>query len=210
MARRRVLVWDAPNIDMTLSQLLGRRPSAGDRPDLRALLRWLVSRREPGEAVEASVFVNVPPERPPGLQSWIAFLTSVGFRVFAKPKSSNESDVDEDMVDHIRAVALEAAEIVVASNDSRRFLEPLRHLSRQGVQVTVLGFAELAGYLAGSPGIDFVDLEDIPGLLSVTLQRVRLDTLPDEGAWFEPRVSPEEVVALALPGEPFEEPPQTL
>jgi uncharacterized protein len=187
MPHRRVLAWDAPNIDMTFSHLLGRRPGPNDRPDLRALLRWLEARREPGDEIEASIFINVPAERPQVLQGWVTFLTGVGFRVFAKPKRESTDDVDEAMVAYVRESASQAREIIVGSNDARRFVEPLRELAGNGLAVTVVGFAEYAGALSSTLGVTFVDLEDIPELVSVRLDRVRLDKLPPEGRWFEPK-----------------------
>lgn len=180
-----VLVWDAPNIDMTLTQLLGRRPGSGDRPEMRALGRWLVDRAN-GAPVDACVFVNVPAVVPAGLQGWISFLTSAGFRVFAKPKHDG-SDVDDDMVSYIEESLPDADAFVVVSNDARCFTDVLTAVAGKGKRVTVLGFAELAGEMAYSEVIEFVDLEDIPGLLHVELQRIRLDTLPEAGGWFAPR-----------------------
>jgi uncharacterized protein len=75
---RIVLAWDAPNIDMTLTQLLGHKPGPGDRPDMRAVLRWLVDQRAPDDDVEAAVFVNVAAQRPRGIQGWISFLQNIG------------------------------------------------------------------------------------------------------------------------------------
>ena len=192
-----VLAWDAPNIDMTLSQLLGRRPGSGDRPDMRAVLRWLADRRQPGDRLEATVFVNVPPDRPHALQGWVVFLQSIGFRVFAKPKTEG-SDIDEAMVDYIQGAAAEATQIVVASNDARRFLEPIGAIAAS-IPVAVLGFVEFAGELAEAEAWEFIDLEEIPDVIRVALPRTRLDGLPIEGGWFEPRVTPEEILGNGQP-----------
>jgi putative heme uptake system protein len=195
--RRTVLAWDAPNIDMTLFQLLGRRPGQADRPDMRAVLRWMASKRERGDRLEAAVFVNVSAERPQALQGWVTFLQNIGFRVFARPKMDG-SDIDEAMVEYIRDVASDASNLVVASNDAHRFLEPIREIAST-VRVTVLGFAELAGELAEPNGWEFVDLEEVPDVIRVSLNRTRLDMLPEAGKWFEPRVSVEQALG-APPG----------
>ena len=42
--RRVLLVWDAPNLDMGLGSILGRRPTALERPRFDALGRWLLGR----------------------------------------------------------------------------------------------------------------------------------------------------------------------
>lgn len=41
---RVLLVWDAPNLDMGLGSILGRRPTALERPRFDALGRWLLAR----------------------------------------------------------------------------------------------------------------------------------------------------------------------
>ena len=38
-ARRVLLVWDAPNLDMGLGSILGRRPTATERPRLPEIVR---------------------------------------------------------------------------------------------------------------------------------------------------------------------------
>lgn len=190
---RIVLAWDAPNIDMTLTQLLGHKPGPGDRPDMRAVLRWLADQRAPDDEVEAAVFVNVATQRPRAIQGWISFLQNIGYHVFAKPKAG-DSDIDEAMVGYLRRNAAGGGRVFVASNDARRFVEPVRELART-VAVTVLGFVESAGDLAEADGWDFVDLQDIPDVISAALHRTRLDTLPAEGGWFEARLTPLDALA---------------
>lgn len=95
------------------------------------------------------------------------------------------------MVAYIERAAKEAKAVVIGSNDAKKFLEPVRNMFAGGIDVAVAGFTEFAGELADADGWEFVDLEEIPGLLSVPLPRARLDQVPAEGGWFEPRVSPE-------------------
>lgn len=62
-----MLVWDAPNLDMGLGSILGRRPTALERPRFDALGRWLLARTaeivagRPGISTEpeATVFTNI-------------------------------------------------------------------------------------------------------------------------------------------------------
>ncbi len=185
---RRLLIWDAPNIDMAVTQIIGRKPGPSDRPDMRTLGRWLAERAAPGDDVEACIFVNVPPHLTNGIQGWIMFLTGEGYRVFAKPKV-DDSDIDDDMLAFIAGRRDEGllVEVLVASNDSRNFLEPLEETAAGGVAVSVLGFAECAGALSTSSTVAFVDLESIPGLFQEPLPRVDVRSLPREGRWFEPR-----------------------
>lgn len=185
---RHLLVWDAPNIDMTIANIIDDKPTAKERPDLKVLGDWLVDHAEPGDEVEACVFVNVAPHVAGPLRGWVLWLLEEGFRVFAKPKAG-DSDVDDDMLDHIerRLDGGDLVQVYVGSNDARNFVEPLEgYVADERVSATVLGFAEYAGQLSQSDAFEFVDLESIPGLFQVPLPRINLEELPNEGRWFEP------------------------
>lgn len=197
-----LLVWDAPNIDMTLSNVIGGRPTPSSRPRFDAVARWLMLGAGLGEddddgvddgvdrgvEVEGCVFVNVPPGGAVSMRGWIEAIRSFGYAVFARPKLGPDDDVDADMVSHIdaRAATGRLRRVVVASGDGRNFLEPLERLARDGVDAVVLSFAEVAGYAQESDLLTFVDLEDVPGAFITPLPRVRLDNLPDGGAWLPP------------------------
>ncbi len=183
---RQVLVWDAPNIDMTLANIIDGKPTSKERPDLAVLGDWLVERAA-GDDVEACVFINVAPHVADPMRGWVLWLLEEGFRVFARPKLDG-SDVDEDMVGHLfdRYEDGDLTAVYVGSNDAKCFVEPLEELVDGGVDVTALGFAEYAGTLSQSTEFDFVDLEAIPGLFAAALPRINLELLPPEGQWFEP------------------------
>ena len=179
-----LLVWDAPNVDMTLSNVIGARPTPSSRPRFDAVARWLLA--SAGERdVEGTVFANVPPGGAVSMRGWIEAIRSFGYDVFARPKLGPDDDVDADMVEHIRrrAASHRLHRLVVASGDGRNFLDPLEELARAGVEVVVLSFSEVAGYAQESDLISFVDLEDVPGAFTSPLPRVRLDNLPVGGAW---------------------------
>lgn len=193
--RRVLLVWDAPNLDMGLGAILGGRPTAAYRPRFDALGRWLLartaelsvgekSRLEP----EATVFTNIAPGTADVVRPWVEALRNVGYAVFAKPKIDEDSDVDSDMLGHIaqRTRGAGLAGIIVASADGQAFREPLEQLASDGIPVQVLGFREHASWAVTSDTLEFVDLEDIPGVFREPLPRVSLDSLPDEGAWLQP------------------------
>jgi uncharacterized protein len=182
-----LLVWDAPNIDMTLSNVIGGRPSAQSRPRFDAVAKWLLSTAADRE-VEGAVFANVPPGGAATMRGWVEAIRSFGYAVFARPKLGPLDDVDDDMLRHIhdRAQTHRLHRLVVASGDGRNFLEPLEELARGGVDVSVLSFVEVAGYAQESELITFVDLEDVPGAFTTPLPRVRLDNLPEGGAWLQP------------------------
>ncbi|MCV7258577.1 NYN domain-containing protein [Mycobacterium shimoidei] len=194
-ARRVLLVWDAPNLDMGLGSILGRRPTALERPRFDALGRWLLARTAEVAAraddisaePEATVFTNIAPGSADVVRPWVDALRNVGFAVFAKPKVDEDSDVDSDMLQHIAQRGDEGlAALVVASADGQAFREPLEQISRAGVPVQVLGFREHASWALASDSLEFVDLEDIDGVFREPLPRIGLDSLPEQGAWLQP------------------------
>lgn len=181
-----LLVWDAPNVDMTLANVIGARPTPASRPRFDAVARWLLAGSGERE-VEGCIFANVPQGGAVTMRGWVEAIRSFGYAVFARPKLGPDDDVDEDMVRHIgtRARSGRLHRLVVASGDGRNFLEPLEELARAGVEVVVLSFSEVAGYAQESALLGFVDLEDVPGAFTSPLPRVRLDNLPPEGAWLQ-------------------------
>jgi putative heme uptake system protein len=192
---RVLLVWDAPNLDMGLGSILGRRPTALERPRFDALGRWLLARtaevaanrQDVSAEPEATVFTNIAPGSAEVVRPWVDALRNVGFAVFAKPKLDEDSDVDSDMLDHIAQRSADGlAALVVASADGQAFRQPLEEISRSGVPVQVLGFREHASWALASDTLEFVDLEDIAGVFREPLPRIGLDSLPDKGAWLQP------------------------
>ncbi|MDT5064157.1 MAG: putative heme uptake system protein [Mycobacterium sp.] len=197
--QRVLLVWDAPNLDMGLGSILGGRPTAAHRPRFDALGRWLLAQTADLSAAraqedpqvtlepEATVFTNIAPGNADVVRPWVEALRNVGFAVFAKPKIDDDSDVDSDMLDHIALRHREGlASVYVASADGQAFRLPLEELARDGVGVHVLGFREHASWALASDTLEFVDLEDIPGVFREPLPRIGLDSLPEQGAWLQP------------------------
>src|SRR3954464_6981382 len=177
-------VGGAPNIDMTLANVIGARPSATSRPRFDAVARWLLAAADDRE-VEGCVFAHVPPGAAATMRGWVEAIRSFGYAVFARPKLGPGDDIDADMLTHIakREHSHELHRLVVASGDGRKFAEPLEKLAREGVEVVVLSFVEVAGYAQESDLLTFVDLEDVPGAFTSPLPRGRLDHLPEGGAW---------------------------
>lgn len=199
--RRVLLVWDAPNLDMGLGAILGGRPTAAHRPRFDALGRWLLGYTaelvaESGDTAdptdvslepEATVFTNIAPGSADVVRPWVEALRNVGFAVFAKPKIDDDSDVDSDMLEHIALRRSEGlAAVLVASADGQAFRQPLEEIAREGTPVQVLGFREHASWALASDTLEFVDLEDIPGVFREPLPRIGLDSLPEQGAWLQP------------------------
>src|ERR1700730_3033824 len=81
-AKRVLLVWDAPNLDMGLGSILGRRPTALERPRFDALGRWLLARTaevaakrqdiaEIAAEPEATVFTNIAAGSADVVRPWV-------------------------------------------------------------------------------------------------------------------------------------------
>jgi uncharacterized protein len=194
-ARRVLLVWDAPNLDMGLGAILGRRPTALERPRFDALGRWLLARvpevaagrPDVSAEPEATVFTNIAPGSAEVVRPWVDALRNVGFAVFAKPKVDEDSDIDADMLAHIALRHRQGlAALAVASADGQAFRVPLEEIARAGVPVQVLGFREHASWALASDTLEFIDLEDIDGVFREPLPRIGLDSLPEQGAWLQP------------------------
>jgi putative heme uptake system protein len=184
---RVLLVWDAPNLDMGLGSILGRRPTALERPRFDALGRWLLARtaevgadrQDVSAEPEATVFTNIAAGSAEVVRPWVDALRNVGFAVFAKPKLDENSDVDSDMLDHIAQRSADGlAALVVASADGQAFRQPLEEIARSGVPVQVLGFREHASWALASDTLEGVFREPLP--------RIGLDSLPEKGAWLQP------------------------
>jgi putative heme uptake system protein len=203
---RRLLVWDAPNMDMCLSEAIGERASAATRPNLASVLAWLRDRAEPGDSVEACVFCNVPAGVEVGMSAWIAGLRHAGLAVFVKPKRDRRDDVDADMLAHIdrRFTHGVLRQLIVASHDAKAFAAPLRRLAGEGVLVEVLGYREKDTFASNRPDLTFVDIEDVPGAFERPLPRTNLFDLPPSGRWFLPFPSASESGAdrRAAPADP--------
>ncbi|AZA12584.1 NYN domain-containing protein [Corynebacterium choanae] len=193
--REILLIWDAPNVDMGLGAILGGRPSSVNRPRFDAVGLWLLDYCDQRAAElghtpvpEATVFTNMLRGSEDALRSWVEALRNVGFSVFAKPKLHDDSDVDPDMVAHIRRRFEQNVldGVVVASADGQNFKEILDELAAAGIPVTVIGFREHASWATAADNLQFVDLEDIPGVFLKPLPRIQLEMLPDQGGWMPP------------------------
>lgn len=183
-----LLLWDAPNVDMTLSDVLGRRPGPRDRPQFEIVGRWLLEKAaDVGAEAEACVFLNVPAGNVAVIAPFVHALRMLGYSVFARPKHEG-SDIDQAMIDHLEARATEGPleVVVIASHDGTAFQEPLMERAAAGADAIVLGFEEYAGWALTNPSLSFVDLESIPGCFATPLDRMSLDRLPPEGAWLRP------------------------
>lgn len=201
-----LLIWDAPNVDMTLSSVIGRRPTSATRPRYDAVAEWFVAGAG-DQDVQGAVFTNYADGTAGHIRPWLEAVRTIGFDVFVKPKHDPEDDIDGNMIAHIRhtRASRRLARLVVVSGDGRAFEEELEQVAGAGVDVVVISFDEVASWARQAPSLTFMDLEDIPGAFKEPLVgRIRLETLPAEGAWMPATGSLRMRLADSTPPEPVE------
>lgn len=185
---RRLLIWDAPNMDMCLAEVIRHKASGATRPRMDAVAAWMAARCKPGERVEACVFANVGSGHEEPLARWVANLRDWGWSVFVKPKTQPRDDIDAEMIRYIERPFRQGSlvELIVASHDSRAFAAALQRYAQAGVEVTVLGYRERERVASTNDSLQFLDVEDVPDAFVEPLPRTNLFDLPSGGRWFGP------------------------
>lgn len=203
---QRILLWDGPNMDMQLSEILGkgqRAPTPGERPDTKLLMKWFTDRSGEDDH-EACVFVNVGIRNGtnPKFHGWLRRLLKEGYVLFAKPKSADDvGDIDKDMLDYIAKWSTDQLrEVIIASHDAANFSDVKKALECTGISVVILGFTECMTGYGDLSGGSVVDLESIAGVFSSPLPReLNIWCLPEEGKYFMPSSSTKATPRLMTP-----------
>jgi putative heme uptake system protein len=184
-----VLLWDAPDMDRNLAEVLGRRASPDLRPRMDAIARWWAERSDGTDRVEACVFANVAPGQEEQLTRWVANLRQWGWSVFVRPRRRRGEAVTDELLRHLERRLRQGhlVEVAVASHDLTEVGPVLRRGAAEGVRTIVIGFPERLEP-GMQPPVDgpLLDLEDIPGAFAAPLPRTNLVGLPGAGRWFEP------------------------
>lgn len=183
-----LLLWDSPNMDMTLSNLLGgQKPSKAERPDCQKLAEWVHMRAQaaniPARAVMAlNVSRDAGSDSP--LAKYVQVLRTNGFEVFLNPKDTPSSDVDDALVS--MAASNPASELIVATHDSP-LLARIREASSS--PMSVLCFSEMLPCYRRMENVTFIDVAEVPGLFADSLPRLTTPSfasLPAEGLLLPP------------------------
>ena len=184
---RRLLVWDAPDMDQNLSEILGRKASPAHRPRMDRLVTWFAEGAGVEDRVDACVFATVAPGNEARLAAWLSNLRQWGWSVFVRPRLQRTDTVTDALARHIEHHFRHGhlAEVVIASHEGAAFGEALSRYVQAGVKVTVLGYRERMSFDRSVDGVDLVDLEDLPGVFTAPLPRTNLFDLPSGGRWFE-------------------------
>jgi uncharacterized protein len=180
-----LLLWDAPNMDMTLHEV--SLDVTVVRPNFNSLTAWLCTQAAPSGDVEAMLFTTVPDHPTPQLVSWIHAARGSGFYTFLWPKTSGDIDpayaaAGNDRIDDRPALGT----LVLATHD-QGLAGPLGdRAAAAGWQVLQLGFREQSAWVANHPGWATIDLEDVPSVFPRPLIRFDLDRVSPEGKWIPP------------------------
>lgn len=177
------LVWDAPNMRSTEMQVAGDG-CKDNRLDFVAVGRFVANSAANTNVAAATVFVNVPEKHDAvvGLQRFVHLLRSNGFGVYGRPQIDG-SDIDDNLVAHV--AERRPSRLIIATHDVELIKRCMAKVG-EGCPVTVLGYEENSAWTISNRGVDFVDLEDVPGSYAQPLQRSALRRLPPEGRFLAP------------------------
>ena len=170
VGRNTYLLVDGENIDATLGNILGHRPSPDERPRWDRLLTFLEQRWD--QPVTGLFFLVANGELP---HAFVQALLALGFRPIALSGASNEKVVDIAIQRTLEALVGRPGDVVLASHDGD-FLPQLERVC-DGRRVAAIGFPEFRnrGFLSlASQGLEFLDLEHDAKAFNVRLPRVRI------------------------------------
>lgn len=171
-----VFVMDAPNVDASLGDTLGRAPLPSERMRMDVLMQWLRNKQQANRSqLYAKIFVNRPthPTARNKQFGWIAAMQKLGYHVYSKVRTADDSDIDEEMVEYIGKLVgcHNVVEIILASNDGWRFNSLMEVLAISGIKVTILGFEEYPSVLTKNELFSFVPYSAITGLCPTVVSR---------------------------------------
>jgi uncharacterized protein len=204
-ATTRLLVWDEADMRASLDAVLVTTPARSPDVDLEAVYLWLADRCAGDQLAEACLFTTVEPGTEAEASSRITGIRTKGFGVVVRRAGTGAA---EGLSGSLRAYVDRAvgerqvAEVLVASHDAGALQDRLEELASAGVEVTVLGFRERAGFAADSATLHFVDVEEVASAFPFPLPRTNLYDLPDEGLALPPLRRPAPGGSQSVPPAP--------
>jgi putative heme uptake system protein len=167
------LLVDGENIDATLgSNVLGRRPSPGERPRWERVRDFAVEVW--GQPVKALFFLNASSGQLP--TSFVQALLALDYRPIPLSGSGSDKVVDIGIQRTLDALTEREGDVLLASHDGD-FVSHVRELMGEDRRVGLLGFREFVslqfGELTGQ-GLETYDLEDEVRCFNEPLPRVRI------------------------------------
>lgn len=168
--QRTYLLVDGENIDATLGNLLGHRPSPDERPRWDRLLTFFEQRWD--QPVTGLFFLAANAELP---HAFVQALLALGFRPIALSGAAQEKVVDIAIQRTLEALVDRPDDVALASHDGD-FLPQLEQIC-DGRRVAVVGFPEFRhrGFLGlADQGLQLLDIEHDVEAFNVRLPRVRI------------------------------------
>lgn len=177
---------DVHNLDMMLTNLIGEKPTEQNRVRYDILKKYFVD-MYPDAQVVASAYMNVRSDNYTSVMGWVEnALKRMGWQAYVKPKLNRDDDIDEAVVEHIKAMvnnpSIDLRDIVVVSHDTSRFSDLLESLAREGHKVTYAVFTELLSPYPDE-SVEIVDLRDIPQISHTEIPDKRFEKIPAAGMW---------------------------
>jgi uncharacterized protein len=133
---------DAENLDRTIGEILGRRPTGGERVNYQSLVSWCAERWP--KPLRCLVCLNVRGEQvPEGMLGFVQALRAAKCDVVPLYGRPDQKVVDIAIVKLLNALAgVSAANVVLGSHDGEDFAVHVAPLLAPGRSVAVLGFRE--------------------------------------------------------------------
>lgn len=157
---------DGENIDCTLGDILGTKPTPKERPDWTKVLVWL--KRQFGPRTQGLFFVNVSRSLP---TSFISALSSIGWTPVPVTGSIDQKIVDVAILKTLAAIhAFPARKTIVLFSHDKDFLPALVKAHGDGHKVAAVGFRPyFPNAFEAVPGIQRFDMRDDIGAFNVPL-----------------------------------------
>ena len=154
---------------MTLSTVIGARPTAASRPRFDAIAAWFVEGAgDPTVPGAPTSRRACSPTSPRSRERCSAGSRHCGASASRSSRGRSPSPTTTSTrtcstTSPSGAHSHRLRRLVIFSGDGRNFAEPLEQLVRDGTHVVVVAFSEVAGYAISSDLLEFIDIEDVPG-----------------------------------------------
>lgn len=165
------------NLDMTLGDILGRRPTPGERPRWDKVVRF--ARNQWDQPVKALFFLNASHGELP--MPFLQALMAMELRPVLLRGPSTEKVVDIGIQRTLDAIVDRDADVILGSHDGD-FLPHVEALLGPSRRVALLAFREFVnnGFNAlQERGLEICDIEEAKGVFTTRLPRLRVIDVDD-------------------------------
>ncbi len=167
--RRTFVLVDGENIDATLGSVLGRRPTAEERPRWERVTDYV--REWSGQPVTGLFFLNASHGHLP--LPFVQALIAMGYGPVPLAGNDDEKVVDIGIQRTLIALRGHDADVVLVSHDAD-FVTQLRELIDGERRLALAGFREYTATALTALGLPYLDLEHDVRAFQAPLPRVRV------------------------------------